>query len=111
MAANTLTINSTLMCPHGGKVQIMSSNTRVKADGGFVALATDKFMIIGCPFTIPPGVYSPCIQVQWIMTDTCNKINANPTLSQSNVGLCINAMGIPQGPVNIVNTQSKARSS
>jgi hypothetical protein len=31
MAGPSLTTASTLMCPHGGTVQIMGSNTRVKA--------------------------------------------------------------------------------
>ena len=30
MAGNTLNVTSTLMCPHGGSVQIISANVRVK---------------------------------------------------------------------------------
>ena len=114
MSGNTLTTNSTLMCPHGGSVQIISTNLRVKADGGFVALATDTYIVSGCPNQIPAApspIPSPCIQVQWIVPDTRNKVNGTPTLSQSSTGLCISAMGIPQGQVSIVNTQAKARSS
>lgn len=114
MSGNTLTTTSTLMCPHGGSVQIISTNARVTADGGNAALATDTFLISGCPFQIPAApspIPSPCIQVQWIVPDTRNKVNGTPTLSQSSTGLCLSATGIPQGQVLILNTQPRARSS
>lgn len=114
MSGNTLSTTATLMCPHGGSVQIITANTRVKADGGFVALATDSFIVSGCPNQIPAApspIPSPCVQVQWIVPDTRNTVNGTPTLSQSSVGLCLSATGIPQGPVGIVNTQARARSS
>ena len=113
MAGNTLNINSVLMCPHGGSVQIISSNTRVKVDNVPAALATDQFLIAGCPFQIPIGVGtkpSPCLTVQWLVTDMRSKVNNIPTLSQTSTGLCLTAEQIPQGPVSIVNTQVKASS-
>lgn len=109
MAGQTLNINSTLMCPHGGSVQIISTNTKLQADGAFAALATDQFLISGCAFTIPPGVPSPCLTVQWLVTDTRNTVNGTPTLSQSSVGLCLSPAQVPQGPVTIVNAQTKVQ--
>ena len=97
------------MCPHGGTVQIISSNTKVQAGGGFAALATDQFMIAGCPFTIPPGVPSPCLTVQWMVTDTRNTVNGTPTLSMSSVGLCLSPEMAPQGPVIIVMAQPQVQ--
>ncbi len=114
MSGNTLTTNSTLQCPHGGSVQIISTNARVTADEGFVALATDTFIISGCPFQIPAvpsPIPSPCIQVMWTVPDTRNMINGTASLSQSSIGLCMSATGIPQGPVSVVNTQTRARSN
>jgi len=113
MAGQTLTINSTLQCPHGGTVSIVSANTRVKADGGFAALATDQFIIAGCPFQIPVGVGtvpSPCLTVQWVLTDMRVKVNGTPTLSQGSAGLCLSGLQVPQGPVSVVNSQTKAKS-
>jgi hypothetical protein len=113
MAGNTLNVNSTLKCPHGGSVQIISTNVRVKVDSAYAALATDQFLISGCPFQIPVGVGtvpSPCLTVQWILTDLRSKVGSMPTLSQSSVGLCLNAQQIPQGPVVIANTQMKTKS-
>jgi hypothetical protein len=112
MSTNTLTVNSSLQCPHGGTVQIVSANTRVKADGGFTVQATDTFTITGCPFQIPAVVPipSPCVLVQWIVPDARNRVNGNFTLSQSSTGLCMSATGLPQGPVMVANTQTRARS-
>ena len=113
MAGNTLNIAATLMCPHGGSVQIITTNVRVKVGGAPAALATDQFLIAGCPFQIPVGVGtvpSPCLTVQWVLTDVRSKVNSTPTLSQSSVGLCQNAAQVPQGTVIIVNTQPRVKS-
>ena len=110
MSGNTLNVNSVLQCPHGGSVQIITANARVKVDNAFAALATDQFIISGCPFQIPIGTGtkpSPCLTVQWLVTDMRSKVNSTPTLSKSSVGLCLTAEQIPQGPVSIVNTQVK----
>jgi hypothetical protein len=107
MAGKMLNILSTLQCPHGGHVQIVSANTRVKIGGAFAALATDTFVVIGCPFQIPatPPIPSPCVTVRWLVIDSKTRVNGVPTLSQSSSGLCLNAAQIPQGPVVIMATQ------
>jgi hypothetical protein len=112
MAGNTLNVASTLMCPHGGAVQIISANVRVKVSDAYAALMTDQYLISGCPFHIPatPPIPSPCVRVQWIVTDMRVKVNGTPTLSRSSVGLCQNALQVPQGPVVIANTQIRAQS-
>jgi hypothetical protein len=113
MAGHTLSTNSTLQCPHGGAVQIASANVRVKADSAYAALATDQYVISGCSFQIPVGVGtvpSPCVNVQWIVTDLRVKVNGTPTLSRSSVGLCMSALQVPQGPVVIANTQVRTQS-
>lgn len=113
MAGNTLNVNSSLQCPHGGTVQIISANARVKVDNAFAALATDQFVISGCPFQIPAPsgtIPSPCLTVQWVLTDLRAKVNSTPTISRSSVGLCQNASQVPQGPVVIVNTQVRVKS-
>jgi hypothetical protein len=109
MSGNLLTINSSLQCPHGGSVQIVSANTRVKAAGAFAALVTDTFMVSGCPFQIPatPPIPSPCLTVQWLVTNLKTDVNSTPTLSESSVGMCLSAEQIPQGPVSIITTQAK----
>lgn len=111
MAGHLLNTASTLQCPHGGSVSIVSANTKVKADGSFAALSTDTFTISGCPFQIPAApspIPSPCMTVQWTVTNLRTKTNSTPNLSQSSVGLCLSAAQVPQGPVVIANTQTKA---
>lgn len=109
MAAPLLNLSSSLQCPHGGMVQIVSANTKTKAGGAFAALATDTFTIAGCPFQIPgtPPIPSPCVTVQWLVTNLRTKASSTPLLNQSSVGLCLSAMQVPQGPVSIVQTQSQ----
>ena len=112
MAGQSLNVNSTLQCPHGGSVQIISTNVRVKVDSAFAALSTDQYIVSGCPFQIPAPsgtIPSPCLTVQWTVTDLRTKVNSTPTLSRSSVGLCLNAQQVPQGPVTIVNTQLRAQ--
>ena len=99
-------ITSFLQCPHGGVVQILTANTRVSVDGAFAALATDQFLIAGCPFQIPIGVGmkpSPCVTVRWVVFDTRTTVSGSPTLNRNSVGLCFTVEQIPQGPVSIVS--------
>jgi hypothetical protein len=113
MAGNTLNVNSTLQCPHGGSIKIISTNVRVKVDNAYAALSTDQYMVSGCPFQIPIGtgtIPSPCLTVKWILSDMRVKVNSTATLSRSSVGLCQNAQQVPQGAVVIANTQVKAQS-
>ena len=110
MAAPLLNVSSSLQCPHGGTVQIITSNARVQADGAFTAQSTDTFMIAGCPFQIPatPPIPSPCMTVQWVVSNLRTTAGSLAMLNQSSVGLCLSAAQVPQGPVTIVQTQSKA---
>jgi hypothetical protein len=111
VAGPAITVASSLQCPHGGTVAIVSANARVQAGGAPLALATDTFTIAGCPFQIPAGattVPSPCIRVQWIVTDARSGVGGAPTLSTASVGLCLAATQAPQGTVIIKPGQAKA---
>ena len=113
MAGKTLTTNSQLICPHGGTVILNTTNVRVKVDGAYALLQTDVFSIAGCPFTIPAGpatIPSPCISIQWVLADMSVKVGGIPTLSESSVGLCFGATGLPQGTVTIIPTQVRVDS-
>lgn len=109
MAGKTTTINTSFQCPHGGMVQIITTNTRASAAGGFIATVADTFVVSGCPFQIPatPPIPSPCVTVQWIVPDMRVKVNGSPSISQSSAGLCLSAAQVPQGPVVLVNTQQR----
>jgi len=104
--ANLLTTASMMMCPHGGTVQAISSNTKVKAAGGYLLRSTDTFTIVGCPFVlgIPPH---PCVQVRWVQTALQSKTISNPNLTTESVGLCVAADQAVQGTVLINTAQPK----
>jgi hypothetical protein len=102
--ASLLNTSSALMCPHGGTVSIVSSNTRAKAGGDFVARSSDTFTIAGCPLNIS-GSPHPCVSVKWIQADTRSKAVGDFTLSQESMGLCVAGDQAPQGTVMINTTQ------
>jgi hypothetical protein len=111
MAGASLNTLASLCCPHGGKVTIASTNVRVSGGGAPLALSSDTFTIVGCPFQIPVGpamVPSPCVRVQWIMPDLRDRTGGSLGLSQGSAGLCLAATQAPQGPVTVVVTQPNA---
>jgi hypothetical protein len=112
MSGATITTSSTLTCPHGGTVQIVSSNTKASVNGVYAALASDTFTIAGCPFQLPttPPTPSPCVTVQWLVTDVQSTVGGTPTLSASSTGLCLAATQAPQGPVSISPGQTHVES-
>lgn len=111
MSGNSLTTASSLTCPHGGQVQIVSSNTKVVAAAP-LATAADTFIVSGCPFQLPtvPPIPSPCVTVQWVAPDMRVTINGVPSLSQSSGGICLSAAQVPQGPPVVSSTQAKLQS-
>jgi hypothetical protein len=114
MPGSLLTTQSQMQCPHGGKVQAISSNTKVSAGpGAYVLRPNDTFTIAGCPFQIPAPsgtMPSPCVRVQWVMANMSTKAVQQPTLSETSVGLCFSALQVPQGKVIVASTQPKAKS-
>jgi len=104
--AALLTTASTLMCPHGGAVSIVSSNTRVQAGGTALVRASDTFLISGCALSslTPP---QPCITVNWVQPDARSQVLGDFTLNEASVGLCVAANQAVQGTVLVVVTQAQ----
>jgi hypothetical protein len=97
------------MCPHGGQVIIITTNTRVKAERSrFLLRVSDTFLVVGCPFSLFWGP-SPCVIVRWLNESKRVKVMGVPVLLESSVGLCQNAAGVPQGPVMVMGQQSRAK--
>lgn len=98
---------ATMMCPHAGQVQAVASITRVTM-GGLAPLAKDDTCTIaGCPFTLPPGTPSPCVEIQWLTATTRVKAEGKALLIDSSSGLCKAGTGAPQGSPNVVVTQQR----
>jgi hypothetical protein len=93
-----------MMCPHGGTVSAITTNTRAKAGGDFLLRSSDTFVISGCPFMIGPSPH-PCVQVQWVQPDTRSQVMSDFTLSEQSVGLCVAPDQAVQGTVLVSFTQ------
>lgn len=107
----SLTMAASMQCPHGGTVTAVTSNVTTKASSTPILRLSDTFTVAGCVFTLPGPKPSPCVRVQWIVPDVRVRVGSQPTLSKSSQGICFSADSIPQGPVNIVSTQSKVTST
>jgi len=107
MPGNQLTINSTIMCSHGGRAILTTGNTHAFANGSPVLLETDVHTVVACPFTVS-SKYSPCVRIQWSAGAGRASVNGTATLVSSSIGQCFNAEGMLQGVATIVNTQMKA---
>jgi hypothetical protein len=101
-------VGSQAMCPHGGQVTTVSTNTRVLVGGQPVATTADQFMVAGCAFTVPPSKPQPCVKVQWLAPAMRVLVNGSPAILRTSPGLCQSAEQIPGGPPSVVNTQTKA---
>lgn len=105
--AGLLTTASMLSCVHGGMVTGVPTS-RVTAAGAPVLLATDTFMVAGCPFA--PVAPHPCVLVQWQLPAQRSSCANVPTLTEASVGFCLAADGAVQGPVIIQATQQRGAS-
>lgn len=107
MGAQILDAGCTIQCPHGGRASAVSANQRVKAGGTLALLATDTFVVSGCPFTVPPGTPQPCLTIQWQAPATRVTVAQTPVLLTTSVGLCMNAFNAPQGKAIVTGNQTK----
>ncbi|MEH1778484.1 MAG: hypothetical protein V7L26_04930 [Nostoc sp.] len=103
--AGLLTTSSIMMCPHGGMVQAITTNTKVKTTDGYILRSSDTFTIVGCTFT--PTIPHPCVQVQWVQPALKSQVMSDFTLTEESVGLCVAGDLAVQGSVLINYTQSQ----
>ena len=105
---NYLTKTSTILCPHGGKANLLTANTKVFAARSPLLLESDIHPVIGCVFTLPGGKPSPCIRIEWSAGATKTAAKSTAPLLKNSIGKCYNAENAIQGVATIVNTQMKA---
>lgn len=101
-----LQLGCTIQCPHGGMVSVVPTNAKVKMGGAFALLASDVFLVAGCPFMVGPKP-QPCLTVEWQVPSTMFKINGQPVLLQTSIGICKSPENAPQGIALINGAQSK----
>jgi hypothetical protein len=104
MATPIITRGATLVCPHGGTVNIQAANPRVRAAGQEVSGPNNVFLIAGCPRS------TPCVMVKWAGGFSARvRIQGQPALPQNAAGICVDAAGIPAGPVVVAATQVRVK--
>ena len=108
---NYLTTNSTILCTHGGKANLLTANTKVFAARSPVLLESDIHPVIGCPFTLPNGKPSPCIRIEWSAGSIKTTANSTAPILKNSIGKCYSAENLIQGVATIVNAQIKASGS
>jgi hypothetical protein len=99
-------VGASAICPHGGQVQVVSTNTRVLVNGTPVATLGDTYTVAGCVFTVGPKP-QPCVLVRWLVPATRVLINGQPAILQTSTGLSQSAEQIPAGPPTVVATQTR----
>lgn len=109
MAGFIFHVGSTALCPHAGQVTVnIAGNPRVFVSNQPVATTSDVFTIAGCSFMVGQKP-QPCITLKWLVPATRIKANGRPVILQDSVGLCQSAEQIPQGPPNVISTQTRVR--
>lgn len=103
LAFTQVTNNSTVYCPHGGKVTILPSTRTINAYGGRPAKYTDPGVVSGCAFRVG-STPRPCTKVHWYLGNPLLPVDGVPGVTIGTIGQCVTAKGVPQGPPLIAST-------
>lgn len=104
MATPIITRGATMLCPHGGTVNVQAANPRVRATQQEVSGPNNVFVITGCPRAVP------CLTVKFNAGFSVRVLlQGQPALLQNTNGLCFDAAGIPTGPVVVAATQVRVK--
>jgi uncharacterized Zn-binding protein involved in type VI secretion len=102
-----LTALAQAQCPHGGKVTLAATSSKVLVDNGPVFTQGDQGMIAGCAFTVPPGKPQPCVKGMFTMPSTKVMVEGKPALLKGPADLGQSGEQIPQGPLVYASVQMK----
>lgn len=102
MPGTALTTASSIMCPHGGRAVLVTSN-RVATAGAAILLESDIHSVVGCPF-YNGASYSPCLTIEWKAGASALTVNGTRVLVKSSIGTCKNGP-LVQGVALITSTQ------
>lgn len=102
MPGHVLTIASSIQCMHGGQAILVTSNARLFVQGAPALLESDVPVVVGCPFTLPNGKYSPCVKIEWTGGASQLTVGGVKVLINASIGRCVSGEGAPQG-IAVVN--------
>ena len=106
MAAPIVQVGATLLCAHGGNVQLVPGQTRVLVGGAPAATMSTPTLVAGCPFVVA-SVPQPCIRGQWIVPATRVMAGGSPVILQNSTGLGLGPTQAPQGPLSVIVAQTR----
>ena len=109
MVSSLLHVGAIILCPHGGQVSLMTSNSRVFVSRQPVVTQNDTSIIAGCTYAIPSYSPHPCVLVKWFIPATRVFMKSQPVILQNSVGMCQSADQSTQGPPNIVSLQCRVK--
>ena len=101
-------VGATAICPHGGQVTTVSTNTRVLVNATPAATMADQFMVAGCAFNIS-GAPHPCMLVQFLVPAVRVMVMGAPVILQSSPSLAKAADQAPQGPASLLVVQPRVQ--
>ena len=108
--AHLLNTKSQIQCPHGGMVQISTTNAKAKGGGAFLVRSSDTFTVSGCPLNIS-GSPHPCVTLEWLSVAKKVKADGKSALTKDSTAVCKAADQAPQGNAIINSTQTKVAGS
>jgi hypothetical protein len=108
MAAPILQLGCIIQCPHKGIATVNPINTRVTAGGAYLLLATDSYTIAGCTFILGNSPH-PCVTIEWQAPAQRVKVNGQPVLLETSLGICKAADQVPQGPAQVSGVQKRVK--
>lgn len=106
MPGPLLPITAVGVCPHGGQLKIVSTNTRVLVGGLPVAVATDTFIVAACTFVLVL-VPKPCVTARWLAPATRVFVNGQPALLLTSGAVSVSADQAPPWPMVVSSPQAR----
>lgn len=89
-------------------VHMPAGYTSYRMDGRLPMLLGDMFTFAGRPMC-SGGCAGPCMSIEWVTASTTLIVKGRPALTIANTGLCLSAIGAPNGPAVITRTQTGQR--
>lgn len=86
MGVPVVTMGSTVLCSHGGKVTLVPM-PRVKANGQPVVLISTPGVVGGCAFPPPPVANGPCVSVTFVTGSVRVLVMGQPIVTQASVSV------------------------
>ena len=97
-----LNSGSTVMCPHGGQVSMITTNTRVMVEGQPAVTVDDQGQVAGCPS-------GQCVSVEWLVPASRVFVNGKPVILSHSSGICQGADTSPKGTPVVITTQTRVK--